>query len=155
MENDLMKQINQMLTEVKAGKHKKKKKKSIRGKKDSAEEKGNPNSLEIPWSDEALVLIATTTTCKSCGNEVTSWSPYLYIERSRTVRRKVSTMIERLPICDPDIAYESLPRRIEHRHHTTCRCHLCFGNLPNGFKKQSIQLTLPFDKEYYHESNDN
>lgn len=154
MDKDLMKQVNQMLADVKQGKHKKKAAKK-KTSANTAKDKVNPTSLEVPWTDEALVLIATTNTCKSCGNEVTSWSPYIYIQRSRTIRRKVTTAIERLPICDPDIAYASLPRRIEHRHHTTCRCHLCFGDLPNGFRKDSIQLTLPFTKEYYDEPYDN
>ena len=137
-------QISALLREVKNTK-------PTRGKKKPASTKGKdtqkakPLSTPIPWVDEALVLIATTTTCKYCSNEVTSWSPYIYIERSRTIRGKVSTTIERLPHCDPDNAYTHLARRVEHRHHTTCHCHICFGNLPNGFPHGQVQLQFPFE----------
>lgn len=145
MEDDLMKQVNRMLTDVRQGKHKTKKKPKSNGKK--SETASTPTSIEIPWKDEALVIIATTHTCRGCGNEVTSWSPYIYIERTRIVRHKVNTIIERLPHCDPDIAYTSLPRRIEHRQHDTCVCHLCFGELPRGFPNKTLQHSLPFDEE--------
>lgn len=150
---DISDQISALLREVKQTKPARGKK---AGKPTSEAEPKQPKVIN-PWVDEALVLIATTTTCKYCGNEVTAWSPHIYIERSRLVHKRVTKMIERLPQCDPDNAYTHLPRRVEHRHHTTCHCHICFGNLPNGFPHGQVQLQFPFEETIpqRQEENDN
>lgn len=157
--SDLSDQIASLLSDVRSGATKKKKrlvkKQSKKGKllSTTIEDKTPTKYIDRhPWHDEALVMVATTHRCRYCENEVTSWSPYIYIERARVIKGSLERTQERLPHCDPDITYDSLPRRIEHREYITCRCHLCFGKLPNGFHRhEPRQLTLPFDEPQQQE----
>ena len=80
-----------------------------------------------PWTDEALVLIATNMICDNCGNESMTWGQSLYIERKNTRRRNPILSLERLEACHFSSIYGSLPKRVEVLVKHSCTCPLCFG----------------------------
>lgn len=80
-----------------------------------------------PWTNEALVLLATNMICDSCGNESLSWNASLYIERKNSRRRNPITQLEILAPCNYSAVYGALPKRTEVLTKHSCTCPLCFG----------------------------
>lgn len=80
-----------------------------------------------PWTNEALVLIATNLICDNCGNESLSWNQSLYIERINKRFRNPVTEYEQINFCSYASVYGSLPKRTEMLVKHSCTCPLCFG----------------------------
>lgn len=147
---DLNEMLAKMVADVKSGKFKKKKAKggkslnpNILNKKVAA-----PKGVRT-YTDECLVLVATTTICDSCGNEGVSWSNELYIQRIDKRLRNPLTSIERITTPAYSCTYGSLPKRIEMQEHHSPACPLCFGlgdnqgnTLHEGVSPMQLQLAI-------------
>lgn len=107
-----------------------------------------PAPIQNPWRDESLVLVMTVQTCKSCGNESTSYTPYVLLERVREYQGKKERHLERITHCDFEIVYGKYPQRIEVLQQETCACPRCFGiSNPAG---NNLQLSFTFSQENNH-----
>jgi len=158
--SDLDNILKKMLAEAKEAKKAKSKPKA----KTKAAKTGRTKSLtntpvETPkpitniWDYEALVVVATTIVCRSCGNESTYWQPYVYIERSTKHKANPVRSLEILRRDNYAPVYGNLPKRIEHRNEESCACPLCFGladncrdEFYNGVSHTPQQLQLPFNQ---------
>lgn len=144
--DDFDKLITSMVSDVKAGKFKKKRsKKKVLPSGETVEV---PYAVN-PWDDEALVLLATNRICDRCGNEALAWEQSLYIERKNSRRRNPIVSIERLDQCNYAAVYGSLPKRLEIRNEHTLACPQCFGigdnrgdELTGEFTPVQLQLNL-------------
>ena len=121
--DDFDKLINAMVEEGKKQKPARKKKTAKSAKTGDTEVSYAVN----PWTDEALVLVATNRICDRCGNEALAWEQSLYIERINTRPANPIRQIERLDQCNYAAVYGALPKRTEFRTEHSCACPQCFG----------------------------
>lgn len=146
---ELRDMISGMLDDVAKGKHKKpRKKRNVLTNK--VDRQPGMQSVVNPWTEEALVLVMTVTTCDSCGNEGTSWENGLFIERHNRRRALPITQIERLDRCHYSSVYGGLPKRIEVLEKTSCTCPQCFGIADSNHDKLVDEIN-PLQLQLFNE----
>lgn len=143
--DDFDKLLSNMIADVRSGKAQK------RAKHEKKVAKAKEKALTIPatpvvpkWTEEAVVCIMQVSTCRRCGNEGTSWLPYLYVERWAVINNRRVDSLERITNTNWEVAYGNLKQRIEVREVETCSCPMCFGKLPKGYHyPDQLTLNLP------------